>query len=500
MFEVAIEALATIFQPGVLVYLISGIFIGLLVGILPGLGGVVGMSILLPFIYGMEPTAAMGLLIGMTAVTSSSDTFPSVLLGVPGSSSAQATVLDGYPMSQQGRAGEALGAAFVSSLIGGLFGAGIMFAGIFIARPLVLAFGSPHLFMLTLLGLSLVALLAKGAMRLGLFSGALGLLLGAVGGAPTTPVYRFSFDQMYLFDGIPLAILAIGLFAIPELVDLIREKRSVSSESMPRGGLLTGAKASIRNIPLVMRSAGIGSFVGIIPGLGGALGQWLAYGITANTSKDKKSYGKGNVRGVIAPESATNASEGGALIPTLMFGIPGSGTMAVMLGGLVLIGIQPGPSMATTNLSLTVSVVWMLVLANVVACSVLLLLARQVSKIAMVPAQIFAPFLLVILVVASYQSTRHWGDILALVILGALGWLMKRGGIPRPPLLIGFVLSVPAERYLWTSIERFGYSWIFDPYVIVIGFLTLLLVYVGLRTQGVADVGNLRENVKKVQS
>ncbi|MDD9207825.1 tripartite tricarboxylate transporter permease [Georgenia sp. 10Sc9-8] len=481
MLEVAQEAIGNILEPAALLYLCLGVAVGCVVGLLPGLGGIVGLSLLLPFIFGMEPTHGMALLTGMFAITATSDTFPSVLLGVPGSSASQATVLDGYPLSQQGRGAEALASGLFSSMLGGIFGAAVMFFAITTARPLILAFGSAELFMLTILGLSMVALLSKGAPRLGLLAGAIGLLLGSVGGAPTHPVYRFSFDQVYLFDGIPLAILAIGLFAIPELVDLLAAKRSVAKYRALEGSVFGGMKATLRNLPLVGRSASIGAGIGILPGLGGSVGHWLAYGVASQTSKNRGKFGKGDVRGVIASESANNASEGGALIPTLMFGIPGSGSMAILLGGLTLMGMQPGPSMVTRDLPLSVSIAWMLALANVLATALTLLLAKHIAKITIVPAYLFAPFLFVLLFVASYQSTRHWGDIISLVVIGGVGWVMKQIGVPRAPLLIGFVLSVPAERYLWTSMGTYGFSWLLHPIVIGIAVAIALLLWLGLR-------------------
>ncbi|TDE07456.1 tripartite tricarboxylate transporter permease [Jiangella asiatica] len=487
MLDVAHEALVNLLQPGTMLYLCLGVAIGTVLGILPALGGLAGMSMLLPFIFGMDPTEGLALLVGMFAITATSDTFPSVLLGVPGSSASQATVLDGYPLARQGRGAEALAAGLFSSMLGGIFGALVMFFAIFSARPIILAFGSPELFLLTLLGLSMVALLSKGSMRLGLMAGAIGLLLGSIGGAPTHPVYRFSFDQIYLFDGIPLAVLAIGMFAIPELIDLLVEKRSVAGMNKIEGSVFRGMRSTVRNPGLVARSSAIGAFIGILPGLGGSIGHWLAYGVAAQTSKNRRNFGKGDVRGVIASESANNATEGGALIPTLMFGIPGSGSMAILLGGFTLMGLQAGPSMVTTDLSVSVSIAWMLAIANILACGVCLILARQIARITVLPAELFTPFLFVMLFVASYQASRQWGDIIALIAFGLVGWVMKQIGVPRPPLLIGFVLSEPAERYLWTSMGTYGYSWLWHPMVIAIAAVIVLLLWFGLRVSRRAE-------------
>jgi putative tricarboxylic transport membrane protein len=480
MLEIGLQALSNLLQPDVFVFLMLGVLVGTVVGILPGLGGIVGMSVLLPFIFGMDPTAGLALLIGMTAITQTADTFTSVLLGVPGSAGSQATIMDGYPMATQGRGAEALGAGFLASLLGGLVAAMVLFGAISVARPVILAFGSPQLFMLVLLGLSMVGILSRGAPRAGLLAGMIGLILGAVGGAPTAPVYRFTFDQIYLFDGIPLAVLAIGLFAIPELVDLLVQQRAVAAEKL-RGSMLSGMAATVRHKWLVVRSSAIGSLIGMLPGLGGSVVDWIAYGIASQTSKNNERFGRGDIRGVIAPESANNAKEGGTLIPTLLFGIPGSGSTAILLGGFTLLGIQAGPRLVTDNMPLVMSIVWMLALANVIGAALCLVLSRWIVKLTQVPAAIFGPFLIVLLFTASYQSSRHWGDIISLIVIGLVGWMMKQIGWPRPPLLIGFVLAVPAERYLWTSTGTYGYSWLLKPSVIAIGLVILVILGFGFR-------------------
>lgn len=479
MFEVAVEALANVLQPTVILYLMIGVSVGVVIGILPGLGGVVGMSLLLPFIFGMDLTAGLALLIGMAAVTQTADTFTSVLLGVPGSSGSQATVMDGYPMSQQGRAAEALGAGFMASILGGLFGALLLFLAIFIARPIILAFQSPQLLMLTFLGLAMVGILSRGAPLAGLTAGVIGLLVGAIGAAPTTAVYRYAFGQVFLFDGIKIAILAMGLFAIPEIIDLLVAKRAISSEKLS-GSMLDGVRQTFRHKWLVIRSSAIGTLIGFLPGLGGSVVDWIAYGTAAQTSKDGR-FGQGDIRGVIAPEGANNAKEGGTLIPTLLFGIPGSGTTAILLGGFILLGVEAGPRLVTDGLPTVLSIVWILALANVLGAAICIFLGRWVSKITQVPAEIFAPFLLVLLSVAAYQSSRMWADIVMLYVIGLFAWVMKQIGWPRAPLLIGFVLSTATERFLWISHGIYGWSFLLKPSVIALGSLVLLTVFAGFR-------------------
>jgi putative tricarboxylic transport membrane protein len=481
MFDAALEALLIVLDPSRIPYMLLGTAVGMSIGLLPGLSGTVGMSILLPFIYGMDPYTGMALLIGMAAVVHTGDTFPSVLLGIPGSSGSQATIMDGYPLAKKGEASRALGAAFFCSMVGGIVGAVALFAAIPIAKPLVMAFGSPELFMLSMLGLSMVGILASSSPLRGIIVGLLGLMLGSVGGAPAVAEYRYTFEWIYLFNGVPLAVLALGLFAFPEMVDLLAENKSISQKTKLGGSSLAGIKDAIKNKWLVARSAVLGSLIGFIPGLGGSVVDWISYGVGKQTTKDNENFGKGDIRGVIAPESANNAKEGGALIPTLLFSIPGSGTTAILLGGLTLLGLQAGPSMITTDLPITLTIIWTLALANIVGATACLILSKHISKLSLIPATKLVPFLLILLLVGSYQSTRHIGDLILFIAIGLLGWVMKRLDWPRPPLLIGFVLASGAERYLWLSMSRYEFNWLMRPGVIVISVIIVLLLIGGCK-------------------
>lgn len=480
MLEAGYEAMLIALDPGRLVWLVFGASVGLVVGVLPGLGGTVGMAILLPFVFGMDPYSGIAMLVGMAAVVHTGDTFPSVLLGIPGSSGSQATIMDGYPMAQRGEAGRALGAAFFVSMIGGLIGAIVLFSIVAVARPLILALGSPELFMFAVLGLSMVGVLAKGASSAGFVSGLLGMMVGIIGLAPMTSQFRFDYGSLYLFDGIPIAVVALGLFALPEMVDLVVADRAISQTTELKGDRMKGIRDVVtKNKGLVLRNSMLGTGLGMVPGVGGSVVDWLAYGITKQTTKDNENFGKGDIRGVIGPESANNAKEGGALIPTLLFGIPGSGTTAMLLGGLLLLGIVPGPDMVSTNLDKTLSIAWSLALANVIGTMACLGLSKQVARISLIPAKILTPFLLVIMTVAAYQATRNWGDLIAFLVIGVIGWFMKQVGFPRPPMLIGFVLTVSAERYLHLSMSLYGGSWVTRPIVLVVLTFILFILFGG---------------------
>jgi TctA family transporter len=492
MLDVFISALTLLLTENLL-YLIVGILIGTVIGILPGLGGTAGMALILPFVYGMDQTAALAVMIGLLGVVATGDTFTSILMGVPGSAGSQATVLDGFPMAKRGEAARALGAAFFSSMLGGLIGAATLTVTILIARPIVLSFGAPELLILSVFGLSLVGILSGTNLFKGIAACCLGLLLGSVGSAPATGHFRMTLDTIYLSEGLSIALVALAIFALPELVYLLKEGGSISSTKTTTGffrGQLQGAKDVIKHRWITFRGAMLGCTVGAIPGLGGSVIDWLAYGNVVQFAKDKSQFGKGDVRGVIAVESSNNAKDGGALIPTLLFGIPGSGGTAVLLGGLTLIGLTPGPRMLENNLDTIYVIIWSLALANVIGAGLCFWIAGPISKLTELPYVLLAPFMIVIIVFGAYQSTREWADLITLIGLGSFALLMKRYSWPRPPLLIGFVLASGLEVNLYQSVQLYGsFGWMSRPIVVVLLVLTALTILFGLRTRIETEIG-----------
>lgn len=481
MLDALVNGLFILLDPFRLAMLFAGVVIGIAVGILPGLGGLMGMALVLPFLFGMDSYAGIAMLIGIAAAVPSADTFPSVLMGIPGSSGSQATIMDGYPMARQGQAARALGAAFSASMIGGIIGALALTALVPFARPIVLAFGTPELFMLTLLGLSMIGVLAGSRPLRGILAAGAGVLIGTIGGAPVAAEYRFTYGELYLYDGISLVILALGLFALPEIVDLLARGGTIA-EKRPGlgGGWLQGVRDTVRHKWLVLRHSLIGILIGFIPGMGSSIIDWLNYGYVVQTSRDRSRFGKGDVRGVIAPESANNAKEGGVLMPTLLFGVPGSSAMALFLGALLIFGIQPGPALLRDDLDLVFVIIWSLALGNIFGTLLCLLLSRPIAALTFVPFHFVAPVVIVIVILGAFQETRHWGDLVMLFTFGLLGWTMKRIGMPRPPLLIGFILSGLAERYLWMSYNLYDWDWIWRPMVLAIFALMVVLMTGGI--------------------
>lgn len=488
MVDTLLTALSTLLTFEHLLYMLLGVTVGLTIGVIPGLGGIAGLSLLVPFLYGMEEVSALAMLIGLVAVIPTSDTFASVLMGIPGSSASQATVLDGFPLARQGQAARALSAAFISSMFGGLFGAVVLTGFVVIARPLILMFGSAELFMLTLFGLSMVAVLAGRSLAKGLAACVIGLLIGSIGGAPATGEFRMILDFDYLYDGIPLVVVGLGFFAIPEIADLLRRNSAIAQGNSLGSGWGQGLRDWWRNVWLSMRCAGLGCTIGAIPGLGGSVVDWIAYGHAVQSTKDDPKFGNGDIRGVVAPESANNAMQGGALLPTMLFGIPGSGSMAVFLGGMVLLGIEPGPAMVGANLDVTYSVIWSLALANVMGAGICLLLAVPIARLTRVPFQVLAPFMIALICFAAFQATRDLADLVALLGLGVLGVLMKRFGWPRPALLIGYVLAPQAETYFYQAVQFYDWGFLARPGVILLGLMTVVSVLLGLRNR-VDDTG-----------
>ena len=458
MDDVFFQALVNLFALEHLFFLLLGTALGLVVGVLPGLGGVAGLSLLLPFVFDMDQASALAMMVGLLAPTTTSDTFPSVLMGIPGTSGSQATVMDGFPLSKRGEGARALGAAFTASLFGGLFGACVLTAAIFAARPIILLFGLIEQFMLIMLALSMIGMLTGNNALKGLATCVVGLVVGMVGFEPHG-AFRLTFDLIYLSDGIKIVIIGLGMFAMPEIIDLVRRHQTISEDGTVLGkGWVRGVTDAFKNWFIVVRCATIGCIVGALPGLGGSVVDWIAYGHIIQTSKDREKFGTGDIRGVLAPESSNNAKEGGAMIPTILFGIPGSGSYAIMLSGFILIGIEPGTEMITTKLHLTYTMIWSLALANVFGAGSCILLAPYIARLTTIKYGYLAPFMLVLIFFAAFQATRIWADLISLFIFGTLGVFMKRFGWSRPALLIGFFLSTRIETSLYQSLQIYN-SW-----------------------------------------
>ena len=496
------KAFLILMEPQRLMFLGLGCMMGLILGIVPGIGGLTGTAMLLPFTFGMDPYSAFALLLGLGAATSTGDPIPAVLFGVPGGAASAATVLDGYPMAKRGEAGRALSAAYMSSLMGGVFGAALLAVSIPILRPVMLYLGSPELLAFAVLGISMVAVLSGNAPLRGIAVGCLGVMIAMIGSDPQTGTLRWTFDNLYLWDGLPLTPLLLGLFALPELCDLLINRSAIAGKVDKKDiykGQWQGVKDCFENWWLILRCSWIGGGIGSIPGISASVVDWLAYGHALKTEKGaSQTFGKGDVRGVIASESSNNAKEGGALVPTVAFGVPGSATMAILLGAFLIHGLVPGPDMLTKNLSITYSMVWSVALANILGAGLCYAFSPQFARLATLRYTLILPAVLGIVYIGAFEATRSWGDLFALLFFGLLGWLMKQNKWPRPPLVLGVVLGDTIERYLFISVERYGLSWMTRP-VVAILFAIAIIGLVRPLLQDVRSHGGLRPMLTEFQ-
>jgi TctA family transporter len=473
--EVFFSALLQVLQPETFGVMLVGIAVGLVVGILPGLGGAATLAMMLPFVYTMDAVSAFAFLLGMHAVTAVAGDITSVLFGIPGEATSAAAVFDGYPMTRRGEGGRALGAVLTASLIGALFGAAVLAISVPVMRPLVLQLGPPEFLMLTVLGLSFIVSLAGRNLLKGFIMAAFGFLLAMVGLDPQSSIQRFTFGQLYLWDGINIVPVVVGLFGGAEVLQLMMTKHSIATR---RGDarlsrVMQGVRDVFAHWWLTLRAGAIGVGLGAIPGMGGAVGQFIAYAHAQHTSRNPETFGRGNVEGVIATGAVSNSREGGTLIPTVAFGIPGSISMAILLSVFLIKGLVPGPAMLTTNLNVTYAMVWVIVLSNIIAVSVSFLFLNQFVRLTYVRAVLLVPFLMVLTAFGAYTAHNSFADILIMLGATVVGVAAVRWDWPRAPLLLALVLGDIAERYLFLSYSLFEWNWVTRPLVMVFAVVTL---------------------------
>jgi putative tricarboxylic transport membrane protein len=489
MLEAAVDAAQRLFSPGPLLVMLIMLPISLISGMMPG-GNLPIAVIVLGFAGYLDPWITVTALVFFLAASDITEPVPSILMGIPGARSAQATILDGYPMAQRGEAGIALGASYMCTLVGGVIGAVALLVALPISRELLKLFGSAEFFLLSLLGLLCVAIVSSGAFVKGMLTAAFGLAIAMIGFSPITGVVRVDFGIEYLWDGVPLVPIVVGLFALPEAIDLVVANTPIARERLDtmlkeaHRDVYQGMREALNHKWLLVRSSLIGTFVGMMPGVGSSGAHWIAYAQARHTEKGGlESFGKGDVRGVIAADSANNSVDGGTLIPTVVFGIPGSGGMAILLAILVISGVQPGPAMLTRHLDLTISLVYVVALANIIVVPIMLFAARYITRIAAVPPNLLAPIVIGVVTLAAYQATYSIEDLVLVLAFAVLGIFMKRFGWPRPPILIAVVLAEIVEKYLWLSVNTYGFSMFLRPQFLGIIAVMVLVMVVSLRIQ-----------------
>lgn len=479
MFDAALQALSQFADPSMWLYLGAGVIVGIVIGVIPGLGGTGAVAVLLPFVFILEPNQAIAMIIGAVAVVHTSDVITSVVLGIPGSAAASVFLLDGHEMAKKGQGGRALSASFIASMIGGIIGIIALTVIVPIARPVVTAFGSPEIFVLIVMGIFLTAMLSKGNVIKGLLISTFGLVLGMVGVSPISAEYRFTFGSEYLTDGIGLVAAALGIFGLAEIIDLTAQKTKVAKGGMDLGGGWSqGVKDITKHWADVIRGSAVGVGVGFLPGVGATAGSWLAYGQAqafASRKPATNNFGKGDPRGVIAPSAASNGIESGSLIPTLLFGVPGAAPFALLLGVLLIFGIQPGPGLITNELDLVYFIVWAFAIASVLGAAVAFVAAKPLARLSYVAFPILAAALIPLLFFSGFQEPLNLNVFYMMLLLGVVGWICKMTNIPRAPFLIAYVLAEPFERYYFLTVNVFSPAeWMTRPFVMVV-----ILILVG---------------------
>lgn len=472
-----------------------GVAAGLIAGLVPGVSGRLGLLIVFPLVIGLDPFIAAVFLVAMHSVVHTSGSVPAILFGVPTSSSEAATVVDGYPMMRKGRGGQAVGATIAASAFGGVVGAIALIAFVPVGVLVLPYVSSAEVAALGLVGLLSISALAGRGLARGLVVAALGVLASTVGLDGLTGTDRFTFGRLELWDGINIAAVVVGLFVIPEMLrPLDGPARGDDNMRVGLARIMEGALQALQHRWLTIRAAVIGIVVGFIPGIGSSVAAWLAYGHASQSAKSDVPFGEGAVAGVIAAESANNSKEGGALAPTLLFAVPGTSSMGILLGAFAVLGIQAGPRLVATDPGFISAMGWVVLLANLVAVPVCLLLSPSMTRFAAVNRDSVVPVALVASVTAALVVSASIETLVQIVVLGALGVALHRADWPRAPFVLGFVIGPVLESALSRTVQIFGFAALERPGVVTILLVTVGLGLVSKRWRGAARIGQAKDD------
>ena len=481
MLEQLLQAGFTVLAPGTLLFLLGGVVVGLVFGVIPGLGGTTALALLLPLTFGMDVIHAFAMAGGIMGAVAMGGSISAILLNAPGTAPSAATCLDGHPLAKQGKAADAIGAVATASPLGGLFGVITLLLVLPVAREIVLLFGPPEFFLVAVFGIVTVAISSSSNLLRGLVAGGIGLMLSFVGYDTVHGGIRFTFGSDYLWDGIPLIPALVGLFGMAEMIRLSIEGGTVAgdSDSVKLGGVMNGIRATLRHWKVVIRGSIIGTLIGAIPGVGGTVATFIAYSTTKKADRDPESFGTGRIEGIVAPESANNAKDSGALLPTLAFGIPGSAEMAVFLGILILHGMQPGPTIFAEHQQDIYGLILALTFSAVLASIIGLTCVRWLAAITLVNGQILAPVVIAVSLVGVFAINLEPGDVVLATVVGVLGYLMLRFNYPRLPLVIALILGETAERGFQQAMQIGQGNWLIfvqsTTSIVLIGLILLSL-------------------------
>ena len=487
--------LANFGNPVALAFVIVSTMIGLVVGATPGLGGIVLLVVLLPFLYNMNPVLGLALMLASHSAIYYAGSTTAILINTPGAPESAATCIDGYAMTARGQAARALGVSAVSTTFGGWFGAVAIIAAIPLMLKLVDLFHPPEYFFLTMLAVVIIGQLQARSPTKALLSGIFGFLLSFIGAAASTGTLRFTFGSLGLYNGLNTGAVAIGLFAVSQMFilfgapppsrtgDQFRLNRAAWSQ------VVTGARDVMDRLWLTARSAAIGVLCGVIPGIGSTAANFLSYGQAMQTSRHPERFGTGIPEGVIAPEASSISKEAGALIPTVALGIPNGPAMAVLLAAFSILGLVPGPDMLTTHLDLVFWMVWVIAASSLLASALGLSLAPVLARITLVPGRVLMPFVLVLAAIGAYASTSEFLQVVLMVLLGIVGLGMKRYGYSLPAVIVGVVLGATAENNLILTTRIFGWTTFERPITDLLVVAIVAVLIAGTRNRRRAAQG-----------
>jgi len=464
-------------NPDLIFLIFMGTLVGVLVGALPGLSSSMAIALLLPFTLYLEPIESIALMSALYCAGTFGGSITAILINAPGAPPAAATAFDGYPLAQRGEAGKALGVSAISSAIGGIIS---VFALLFFAPLLArvaYSFGPPEYFALALFGISMLASIGSESPVKNIIGGLIGLLLATVGIDLMTGVERFTFGNPELYDGIDFIPVLIGLFAISELINQslkINQDRLALAVNAVKLPTLKNLK-KIKNT--ILRSSLIGTFIGVLPAEGSTMAAMIGYNEAKRWSAEPEKFGTGEIEGIAGPEAANNAATGGAMVPTLALGIPGSATAAIILGGLQVQGLRPGPYLFEQQPDLLYGIFASMLIANILFIGIGLYGAKYLSRVSLIPIKILWPIVLCLCIVGSYGLEQSMIDVWIMLIAGIVGYLLKNLGITPAPIIMGLVLGTLIETSLAQSLILFEGSWLgFFSRPIALLFISLSLV------------------------
>ena len=490
------QALSYFWDLQVVLLILCGAVVGLVIGVIPGLGGLATLALLLPFAYGMEPVPALALILGAYSALYFGGSITAILLNTPGTGEQVVTTFDGYKMTQQGKGARALGASATASSLGGLIGVCVMIVAVPFVRWIMYFIRPPEMFALGLLGVAAIGILSAGSVTRGLLSGLLGLMISFIGYDPITGTPRFTGGLLQLYDGLGITAMTLGLFAVAEMLHLFAGGRAIADQGgyslshQPGSGVLDGVKDAFRHFRTVLEGGIIGAGSGLIPGLGGTVAMFFSYARAKQRSSRPEEFGRGAVAGVLAPEAANNAKEGGSLVPTIAFGIPGSSGMAIFIGIFLILGLEPGPRMISENLDIVFFMALSIAGASVIASLIGLSIAPYIALASYVRPQVLVPALVTISFMGGFLDSRTFTAVTITLLAGLLGFWLNLLKYSTAGLILGFLMGPLVERYLFLSLQAYGSDFFLRP-------LSLTILVGGLVMIGMAFLKNRRQDPKE---